>query len=100
LSDREAKDALFGALASVAKALGKAGHIAGARSVHVEELREHLRALPKETEVVACYRGPYCAYADDAVRQLRRRGYRAHRLEDGFPGRKHAGLPTTAGKIG
>ena len=73
-----------------------AGHIAGARSVPVGELREHLRALPKQTEVVAYCRGPYCAYADDAVRLLRRRGYRAQRLEDGFPEWKRAGLPTAA----
>jgi rhodanese-related sulfurtransferase len=77
-----------------------AGHIAGARSVPVGELREHLRALPKETEVVAYCRGPYCAYADDAVRQLRRRGYRANRLEDGFPEWKRAGLPTAADRTG
>ena len=76
-----------------------AGHIAGARSVPVGELREHLRALPKQTEVVAYCRGPYCAYADDAVRLLRRRGYRAQRLEDGFPEWRRAGLPTVAGKI-
>ena len=77
-----------------------AGHIAGARSVPVGELREHLRVLPKETEVVAYCRGPYCAYADEAVRQLRRRGYRANRLEDGFPEWKRAGLPTAADRIG
>jgi rhodanese-related sulfurtransferase len=77
-----------------------AGHIAGARSVPVGELREHLRSLPKETEVVAYCRGPYCAYADDAVRQLRRRGYRANRLEDGFPEWKRAGLPTAADRTG
>jgi len=78
----------------------EAGHIPGARSVPVDELRQHLRALPKDVEVVAYCRGPYCVYADDAVRLLRRRGYRARRLEDGFPEWKRAGLPVAAGDGG
>jgi rhodanese-related sulfurtransferase/predicted transcriptional regulator len=78
----------------------EAGHIPGARSVPVEELRQYLRALPKDAEVVAYCRGPYCVYADDAVRLLRRRGYRAWRLEDGFPEWKRAGLPAAAGEGG
>jgi len=77
-----------------------AGHIAGARSVPVAELRRQLRSLPKDVEVVAYCRGPYCVYADDAVRELRRRGYRAQRLEDGFPEWKRAGLPVAAGNGG
>jgi rhodanese-related sulfurtransferase len=78
----------------------RAGHIAGARSVPVSELRRNMRALPKDVEVVAYCRGPYCVYADDAVRELSRRGYRAQRLEDGFPEWKHAGLPVAAGDGG
>jgi rhodanese-related sulfurtransferase len=74
-----------------------AGHIAGARPVPVTELRRQLRALPKDTEVVAYCRGPYCVYADDAVRELNRRGFRARRLVDGFPEWKRAGLPVAAG---
>jgi rhodanese-related sulfurtransferase len=77
-----------------------AGHIPGARSVPVAELRQHLRALPKDVEVVAYCRGPYCVYADDAVRLLRRRGYRARRLEDGFPEWRRAGLTVAAGAGG
>ena len=73
------------------------GHIAGARSVPVTELRRHLRALSKDVEVVAYCRGPYCVYADDAVRELRRKGFTARRLEDGYPEWKRAGLPIAAG---
>ena len=78
----------------------RSGHIAGARSVPVTELRGHLRLLPKDAEVVAYCRGPFCVYADDVVRDLRRRGFRARRLEDGFPEWKRAGLPTAAGDGG
>ena len=78
----------------------RAGHIKGARSLPVGELRRHLRALPKEAEVVAYCRGPYCVYADDAVRELRRRGFAARRLEEGFPEWKRAGLPVAVGEGG
>jgi rhodanese-related sulfurtransferase len=78
----------------------ESGHIAGARSVPVTELRRALRSLPKGAEVVAYCRGPYCVYADDAVRELRRRGFEAQRLEDGFPEWKRAGLPVAAGDGG
>jgi len=73
------------------------GHIAGARSVPIGELRKHLRALPKDNVVVAYCRGPYCVYADDAVRALNRKGFAARRLIDGFPEWKRAGLPVAAG---
>jgi rhodanese-related sulfurtransferase/DNA-binding HxlR family transcriptional regulator len=78
----------------------RAGHIAGARSVPINELRRNLRALPRDVEVVAYCRGPYCVYADDAVRELNRRGYRAQRLEDGYPEWKQAGLPVAVGDGG
>jgi rhodanese-related sulfurtransferase len=74
-----------------------AGHIAGARSVPITELRRQLRALPKGGDVVAYCRGPYCVYADDAVRELNRKGFRARRLIDGFPEWKRSGLPVTTG---
>jgi rhodanese-related sulfurtransferase len=74
-----------------------AGHIAGSRSVPVAELRRHLRALPKDVEVVAYCRGPYCAYADDAVRELTKKGFNARRLSDGFPEWRRAGLPVAVG---
>lgn len=75
-----------------------AGHIAGARSVPIRELRRRVRALPKAASVVAYCRGPYCVYADDAVRELNRKGFRARRLIDGFPEWKRAGLPVAAGE--
>jgi rhodanese-related sulfurtransferase/predicted transcriptional regulator len=75
-----------------------AGHVAGARSVPLAELRRQLRALPKDVDVVAYCRGPYCVFADDAVRQLAAKGYRARRLEGGFPEWKRAGLPVAVGE--
>ena len=75
-----------------------AGHIAGARSVPVRELRRHLKALPSSSEVVAYCRGPYCVYADNAVRELRTHGFDARRLEDGFPEWQRAGLPVASGE--
>ena len=77
----------------------EAGHIPGARSVPVGELRR-LRSLAKDTEIVAYCRGPYCVYADEAVRQLRRRGFAAKRLEDGYPEWKRAGLAIAVGTGG
>jgi rhodanese-related sulfurtransferase len=71
----------------------RAGHVAGAVSLPIDELTRRLRDVPKDRQVVAYCRGPYCVYADDAVRALRRRGYRAARLEDGYPEWAAAGLP-------
>lgn len=71
----------------------QAGHIAGALSVPVGELSRRLRGVTKDRQVVAYCRGPYCVFADDAVRTLRRRGYRAARLQDGYPEWAGAGLP-------
>lgn len=75
-----------------------AGHIAGARSVPISELRKHLKALPAGSDVVAYCRGSYCVYADAAVRELRKRGFHAARLEDGFPEWRRAGLPVASGE--
>jgi len=74
-----------------------AGHIAGARAVPPAELRRHLRSIPVDADVVAYCRGPYCVYADEAVRLLRRRGVLARRLEDGFPEWRRAKLPVAQG---
>jgi rhodanese-related sulfurtransferase/predicted transcriptional regulator len=70
-----------------------AGHIPGAVSVPVDDLRERLKEIDGGTDVVAYCRGPYCVYADDAVRLLVGRGRIASRLEDGFPEWAAAGLP-------
>jgi rhodanese-related sulfurtransferase len=75
----------------------EAGHVAGARSLPLTELKRRLDALPADGEVVAYCRGLYCVYADDAVRLLRREGVEARRLEDGFPEWKRAGLPVAVG---
>jgi len=76
----------------------RAGHIAGAVSLPAAELTRRLRDVPKDRQVVAYCRGPYCVYADDAVRLLSRRGYRAARLEDGYPEWAGAGLPVENGQ--
>jgi rhodanese-related sulfurtransferase len=72
------------------------GHIRGAISIPVGDLEQRLQRLPKRKVIVAYCRGPYCVFADEAVRLLRDRGYRAHRLEVGFPEWKMLGLPIEA----
>jgi rhodanese-related sulfurtransferase len=62
-----------------------AGHIPGAISVPLGDLKKHLGVLPAARDIVAYCRGPYCVMALDAVDLLRRRGFRAHRLELGVP---------------
>jgi len=71
----------------------RAGHITGAVSLPVKEITRRLRTIPTDREIVAYCRGPYCVYADDAVRVLRRRGFQAARLDDGYPEWVRAGLP-------
>src|SRR5918912_1527930 len=62
-----------------------AGHIAGARSIPLDELEGRLAELPSDREVVAYCRGPLCAYAHDAVRRVRASGRSARRLQEGWP---------------
>ena len=71
----------------------RAGHIPGARSVPLAELASLAPKLPRRRQIVAYCRGPYCVYADDAVRLLQARGLKARRLDVGFPGWRRAGLP-------
>ena len=77
----------------------EAGHIAGAISVPVDDLRRRLKELPKSKEYVAYCRGPYCVYADQAVELLRAKGRRARRLLEGFPEWRAAGLPIESGAV-
>jgi rhodanese-related sulfurtransferase/DNA-binding HxlR family transcriptional regulator len=74
----------------------RAGHVAGARSIPITELKARLKELPMSKEIVAYCRGPYCVFADDAVALLRSRGRKARRLESGFPDWKARGLPVEA----
>lgn len=71
-----------------------AGHIRGAISIPVSDLKSRLGEIPEDAEVVAYCRGPYCVYADDAVRLMTRNGLDAARLEDGYPEWTAAHLPT------
>jgi rhodanese-related sulfurtransferase len=71
----------------------RAGHIPGALSVPVEALEAALKTIPRDREVVAYCRGPYCVFSDEAVAFLRARGYRARRLRQGLPDWRAAGMP-------
>jgi rhodanese-related sulfurtransferase len=71
----------------------RAGHIPGALSVPVDALEAALQALPKDKEIVAYCRGPYCVFSDEAVTLLRSRGYQARRLAEGLPDWRAKGLP-------
>jgi rhodanese-related sulfurtransferase len=71
----------------------QAGHIAGALSIPLSMLEKRLSEIPKERDVVAYCRGPYCVLAAEAVRLLRRRGYRAFSLQEGYPEWRDGGLP-------
>ena len=71
----------------------KAGHIPGAQSVPLAALASLAPKLPRRRQIVAYCRGPYCVYADDAVRLLKGSGLKARRLDVGFPEWRRAGLP-------
>lgn len=75
----------------------EAGHIPGALSVPVPDLKRRLRELPKGRQVIAYCRGQYCVYSLEAVTLLRKHGYRARRAHEGLPDWKAAGLPVETG---
>ncbi len=70
------------------------GHLPGALNVPLPTLERQLATLPKDREIVAYCRGPYCVLTFEAVATLRARGFRVRRLEDGYPEWKAAGFPT------
>jgi rhodanese-related sulfurtransferase/DNA-binding MarR family transcriptional regulator len=70
-----------------------AGHLPGAINVPIDEFDARLASLPKRKEVVAYCRGPYCLMSFEAVLKLRKRGWKARRLADGYPEWRAAGLP-------
>jgi rhodanese-related sulfurtransferase len=69
------------------------GHVADALNIPFAQLARRLAELPADREIVAYCRGPWCVLSFEAVALLRHHGYRARRLEDGFPEWKTAGLP-------
>jgi rhodanese-related sulfurtransferase/DNA-binding transcriptional ArsR family regulator len=75
-----------------------AGHIPGALSIPVGQLKRRLGEIPKSNDVVAYCRGPYCVYSVEAVGILRKQGYRARRASEGLPHWRSSGLPVAAGE--
>lgn len=70
-----------------------AGHVPGAINLPLNQLEKRLHQLPTDQEIVAYCRGPYCVLAFEAVERLREKGFKARRLQNGFPEWKSAGLP-------
>lgn len=69
------------------------GHIANSLSIPIDRLAERLKELPRQHQIIAYCRGPFCVYADEAVAMLTEAGYNATRLEEGFPDWQLQGLP-------
>jgi rhodanese-related sulfurtransferase len=69
------------------------GHIPDARSIPVEELEHRLAELPRDREIVAYCRGPYCVFSDEAAQLLQTHGFRVRRFDAGLPEWRAAGLP-------
>jgi len=90
---RRARDGLVTVLDVRPEEEYAAGHLPGAINVPIEKLEGYLTKLPKRKEIIAYCRGPYCLMSFEAVEKLRRRGFKAKRLEDGYPEWRAAGLP-------
>ena len=78
----------------------ESGHIPGAVNLPLKDLKKRLGELPKRQEIIAYCRGPYCVFAYEAVATLRKKGFKARRLEEGYPEWKTAGLPVEAAAVG
>jgi rhodanese-related sulfurtransferase len=76
----------------------RAGHIPGALSIPIQELKRRLFELPRDQEIVAYCRGPYCVFSDQAVELLRARGFQAVRLDEGILDWRARGLPVASGE--
>ena len=74
-----------------------AAHLPRAISVPLAELEARMKKLPRDREIVAYCRGPYCVLAIEAVARLRKRGFRAVRLDLGVVDWKALGFPVEAG---
>lgn len=68
------------------------GHLPGALNIPLEQLKEKLSTLPKEQEIIAYCRGPYCMLSVEALNFLKAQGFKVRRLEQGFPEWKAAGF--------
>jgi rhodanese-related sulfurtransferase/DNA-binding transcriptional ArsR family regulator len=75
----------------------QAGHIPGSISVPLEKLEQRLADLPRDKEIVAYCRGPYCVLAIKAVELLQAKGFKAVRLEDGVPDWRAHGFKVAVG---
>lgn len=71
----------------------QAGHLPQAINIPLQQLDDLFGALPKQQEIVAYCRGPYCTLSHKAVQRLRLLGYQVRRFEEGYPEWKAAGLP-------
>jgi len=91
---RRAKDGLVSVLDVRPADEFDAGHLPGAINIPLSDLDKRLKDLPKDHEIIAYCRGAYCVLSFEAVADLRKKGFKARRLEDGYPEWKAAGLPT------
>jgi rhodanese-related sulfurtransferase/DNA-binding transcriptional ArsR family regulator len=74
------------------------GHVAGALNIPLDTLEQHLQELPRDREIVAYCRGPWCVLSYEAVARLRTAGIEARRMADGLPEWRRSGLPVECGE--
>lgn len=90
---RRAKDGLVTVLDVRPPDEFASGHLPGAVNIPLSDLGKRLKDLPRDHEVIAYCRGAYCVLSFEAVAELRKKGYKARRLQEGYPEWKAAGLP-------